>query len=199
MDLQGPRTKAKSSATCISSECKVHFLCADCPTCELQKAEPPKARWCCNEACGKEIDAAKDEGASGRYSYCSLTCKFPPCTFCNARFGRCKEQRPQKESMAYHVLKEWRCGAHSQRKCYNDSCGKMFDVSHAPEQVARQGKTEIYYCSENCRYPPCAFVSQRGVRCKTSRVRKVKRGGQLVSNSYHDVKEWKCPKHCTGK
>jgi hypothetical protein len=129
------------------------WTCSDC------KKNPCRN---CSTPC---VPAAKHRPSD--MVYCSDSCRYPPCLTCGAA-------RPQRSEDAFHEQEVWVCV-----KCRKGQCHKC-SAPCAPAAGSRP--SDVVYCSENCRYPPCPT-------CGTARPRRNRTG------VFHNQREWWCKMH----
>ena len=135
----------------------------------------PKSEWRCEECqhppcrkCGQRLRQVWNQGSDAT-PYCSDRCKFPPC----AGPG-CNEKRPRGTGggnlVEWHANPDWRCKT-CRKPC--EKCGKFL-----PSKWNGHGTA---YCSEECKYPPCAGCAAPRPRSKRQYL-------------YHHLKHWFCQK-----
>ena len=103
--------------------------------------------------------------------YCRDNCGFPPCD----KPG-CSEPRPRTHvEYRFDQMKTWKCAAHADLACHK--CGK-------PCSQHRGIQGDFVYCSDECRYPPCAEPG-----CKEPRPQ------ANAHFRFDQMETWKCAAH----
>ena len=127
---------------------KSRYLCVDCvlPECFKCKKRAPFPKH-----------YVKIKGDDGEYHDCCPQCRASDLQLCSM----CEVQKPLGQ---FRKLKR---GTHAKicitcesPPCYN--CGKAYPAGAEP--FKKNNPTTQYYCSESCKYPPCASAGCRKQR-----------------------------------